>query len=325
MATFLTNAKMSPALAARIEASVRGRRPTREDSSSNRARAIIRFVVAVFIVSVGAWLFVTVRKENARVEGERNLLLDIAHGHAALLSEHDRGAFASDAALLGGLAGTYEGDLVARELTEPGAFAATLARPAVYVHGPVESFGTAAQTTDAAIESVKDSLLLCLVDPPATRGEKDVLVRVRAAYGDGGALERATSNFVRLSDGAAALTVLSPSWEAKVRAADSNALGRIHADLDRTPMETGVRALKANLLVAAMDERAPVNGPAELDGERAHQVRLVVVDLTTNAVLLRMRRAVTPADWSEKARTDFARGLDECAFAFDVRKAAGAR
>ena len=47
-------------------------------------------------------------------------------------------------------AGDYEGDLVADELRAPSAFAATLARPIVYVRGPFGSFGSTAGIADTA-------------------------------------------------------------------------------------------------------------------------------------------------------------------------------
>lgn len=323
MASFLTNAKMHPALAARVEASARGRRSTPGDASSAASvRALIRLVVVVVVASVGAWVFVTWRRESARIEGERALIIDIARGHDALLTDTDRGAFDRDATWLAKLAGPYEGDLVASELAAPGVFDAMLARPAVYVHGPVDSFGTPPSVADAAVESVKDSFLLCLVDPPQARSEKVVLDKVRVAYGVDGALEQATPDVMRLADARAALRVLSPEWRAKVGGADSSQLGKLHAELDRAPIESGKRALKAGLMIAVMDEHGPATGPSELDGERAHLVRVAIVDVVVGRTLLRLRRRVDPADWSERSRTTYARGLDECGLAFDVRSAA---
>ena len=72
----------------------------------------------------------------------------------------------------------------------------------------------------------------------------------------------------------------------------------------------------------AMDEPAPLTSPAELDGERAHEVRVAIVEVASSKVLLRLRKHVDPSDWSPKVRPDYARGLDECALAADVREAA---
>ena len=323
MSSFHTNPKMHPALAARVDASVRGRRGSPGDAgAAANVRALIRLVVVVVVASLGAWIFVTQRRESARIDRERTLLVDIVHGHQALLTERDRGAFARDAAWLGSLSGNYEGDLVATELAAPGVLDATLARPAVYVHGPVGSFATPALVEEIALESVKDTLLLCLLDPPAARSEKAVLEKVRLAYGAGDSIDSFTPNVTRLADARATLRLLSPEWEAKVRAADSSSLGKLQAELDRTPIESGKRALKAGILIAAFDEHAPVTGPAELDGERAHLGRVAIVDLAFDKVLLRVRRRVDPGDWSERSRTTYARGLDECGLAFDVRSAA---
>jgi hypothetical protein len=52
-------------------------------------------------------------------------------------------------------------------------------------------------------------------------------------------------------------------------------------------------------------------------------VRVAIVDVTASKVLLRMRKHVDPGDWSAKVRPDYARGLDECGLAVDVREGLG--
>ena len=324
MASFLVNPKMSPALAERVLASVRGRRSKAGDASSAaHVRALVRFAVVALIAAAGAWLVVSQRQESARVERERTSLLDIVHGHNALLSAEERGAVARDDAWLLGFAAKYDGDLVAPELGSQAALAAVLSRPAVYVHGPIDAFRSQSAVEQVAVDSVKDAFLLCLVDPPSARAEKPILAKVRLAYDGGPASEQRTPDVLRLGDAQDVFRVLSPAWEARVRGADASHLGKLRAELDRTPIEKGKLAFKAGLLIVAMDEPAPVTSPAELDGERAHEVRVAIVDVTASKVLLRMRRHVDPGDWSPKARPDYARGLDECALAVDVREGIG--
>ena len=324
MASFLVTSKMAPELAARVEASVRGRKTKPGDTSSAaHVRALFRFALVATIVAAGTWLVVSQRQESARVARERTSLLDTVHGHNALLTEDEKGAVARDESWLMSFAAKYDGELVANELRAPGGLAATLARPAVYVHGPIDAFHTPDSVRQVAVDSVKDTFLLCLVDPPATRAEKAVLAKVRLAYDGGAPLEQRTPDVLRLADAQALLRVLSPAWEARVRAADASQLTKLRGELDRVPIEKGKQALKAGLLIVAMDEPAPVTSPAELDGERAHEVRVAIVEASSSKVLLRLRKHVDPGDWSAKARPDYARGLDECGLAVDVREAVG--
>jgi hypothetical protein len=71
------------------------------------------------------------------------------------------------------------------------------------------------------------------------------------------------------------------------------------------------------LLIAAMDE--PAAGPADLDGERAHDVRVQIVDLRAGKVLLRARKHVDPAWLTASTRSTYAAGVDGCALAYDIR------
>jgi hypothetical protein len=69
-----------------------------------------------------------------------------------------------------------------------------------------------------------------------------------------------------------------------------------------------------------VDEPADGTGPADLDGERAHFVRVGLFDLTKSSVLLRARRRVDPGAWSNAARAEYSSGLDACALAFDLHE-----
>ena len=82
MATFLTTSKMDPALAARIEASVRGRdRKAGRSTLAPRLVAVVRFAVVVGVV-VGICSFVLARRRDKReIDGT---IRDFG-GHVALL------------------------------------------------------------------------------------------------------------------------------------------------------------------------------------------------------------------------------------------------
>ena len=113
--------------------------------------------------------------------------------------------------------GPYDGDLVADELRHPGALAALLSRPAVYVRGPLDAFHSSTVILAAAAASLKDPLLVCLIEPPSSRAEKVLFEKVRAAYSRGA--EQHTPNVLRLYEAEVGLPFLLPPWADKVREA----------------------------------------------------------------------------------------------------------
>jgi hypothetical protein len=323
MPTFLTTPRMSPALAARVEASVRGRRGEHRPPSRSLGVSLLRvgFVAAVLLV-VGAVLYAR-QSYRRELEAARTALLDTLRTKSAALTDRDRGAVTRDEAWLTRLAGSYEGDFVAPELRDPATFAAMLARPAVYVRGPLSALASTQRIADAASSSMKDPLLVCLLDPPAARTEKALLAKVREVYGTALATTPQAPNVSRFAAAEAGLPFLLPPWAGRVRAAqDPEEIEKLDHELSRAPVEEAKRAVKADVLVAAMDEPGDGSGPTELDGERAHFVRVGIVDLAADKVLLRVRKHVEPSWISEAKRPQYAAGLDGCGLAMDVRDTA---
>lgn len=313
---------MSPELAARVESAVTGRRvDARERASSARVVAIVRGLVLLVIVGVAAAIVIGRQRAARQLEADRAAILDSLHARGAGVNDEAKSAVTRDEAWLLGSAGAFEGELVDPSLRAPGAFAALLARPAIYVRGPIDSFTGSIGIARATKASTKDALLLCLIDPPSARSESALLVRVRTAYAGGLPFEQRTSNVRELAEAHEALRVLAPAWDQSVRRADdTQELSKLRTELERTPIEQGKQALLASVMIVAMDEPAPANGPpAELDGERPHDVRLVVVDLASASVVLRTRKHVDPSGWSVTSRSVYAGALDGCALAFDVR------
>ncbi len=321
MPTFLTTPKMAPALAARVEASVRGRRGSPGDpASSARIVSVVRIALIVIIVGAASSIVITRRQDAQRLEQARASLLQAVRIQSASLTAEDKSALLRDQSWLLPLSGAYAGDLVDDSLRESGMFAAVLSRPAIYVHGPIDSFTSTNAIAKSTSTSTKDSLLLCLLDPPASKKESALLTKVHLAYVGGAPLEQATSNVHDLHEAEIALRVLSPAWEERVVAAkDATDLDKLRGELDRAPLEKGKAALRATLMIIAMDESALPNGASELDGERPHDVRVTIADVATSTVLLRMRKHVDPSVWSERSRSEVASGLDQCALAVDVR------
>ena len=189
----------------------------------------------------------------------------------------------------------------------------------MYVRGPVESFSKAASIEKAAAASLDDAFSRCFVEPPRSRSEKDVLPKVRAIY-----TGPAAGKVERLADAYSARRVLSPAWQARVRAAQTEKeLAALRSELEHTPFERAKSVWRAELLLVVMDEAGDPNAPTELDGERPHEVRVALLDTKTGTPLLRMRKRVDPSAWSVGARPDYAAGLDACALAFDARALLG--
>jgi hypothetical protein len=148
-----------------------------------------------------------------------------------------------------------------------------------------------------------------------------MLDRVRVAYAGGAPLEARLPNVRRLNDAVVGLPPLLPPWSEKVRAAsDAAELSRLRRELERAPIDRARQAARAELLLAAIDEPGAAEGPTELDGERSHAVRVVLVDLASEKVLLRARHAVDPSWVTAQRRATHASGFDGCALALDLHE-----
>jgi hypothetical protein len=310
VATFLVTRKMPPALAARVEESVRGRR-----AAPRRFTALLRAAIVLLVLAVVVSFFRFRRREVQKVEGERAALLSAVRVQSGSLTPDDRASFTKVEALVQRFAGPYEGDVAAPELR----LADVVARPAVYVRGPSAALATPQALAQQAALSAKDAFLLCLVEPPASRAEKVVLAKTRIAYSGRGLVEQKTPNVRRLYEEEAGMRVLAPAWEDQVRAAkDERDVASLRAELERAPIEHAKDAARAALLIVVADEPADGTGAADLDGERAHSVRVGLVELPTSKVLLRTRKRVDPSAWSNAARAEYSSGLDGCALAYDL-------
>lgn len=136
MPTFLVTRKMHPALAARVQASVRGRsvgalrsKPPagiRWAALVSRASTVVRLGAAVLVVVAIASVVSSRRQAQVRVERARAALLDDLHTRGAGLTTEDRGALGRMESWTADLAGPYPGDVVAEGLRGPGAAHAVL-------------------------------------------------------------------------------------------------------------------------------------------------------------------------------------------------------
>jgi len=318
--TFLATHKMDLALVARIERSVgAAARSARGKRVSARLRtSLLRLTIAVGVTALLGAAFIARRRYQQEVSRAKATLLDSVRAQNAALTAEERNFMTRVEPWLSRLAASYEGDVVADELRPTKALDAVLARASVYVRGPVSAFANPAAMAEVASASTRDSLLLCLLDPPASRAEKVVLAKVRAAYAGGA---NASEHARRLHDAGSGLRQLLVPWDERVHnAIEIRDLDRVKAEIAKVPVAETKRAVQAELLIAAMDE-PDEPGPADLDGERAHQVRVSVIDLGAKKILLRARKRVDPNWLAATTRSTFASAVDGCALALDVRAA----
>ncbi|MFO0618863.1 MAG: hypothetical protein U0414_40115 [Polyangiaceae bacterium] len=315
MPTFLTTPRMSPELAARVEASVTGRR----GKASPLRTALARFAVLAAVTGA-AILFVFHRpKCSDDVDQERAVFTAELREAMADVTDADRAAIPRATAWIIAHAGEYEGDFVAPTLREPAKLAATLARPILYLRGARESLATSEGIERAAEESFRDAFVLCLVSPPEKRTEKALLSRARAAFSTA---ESPAANVERLESALLAVPILAPGWDERVKKADSQkAIGSLRSIVKKAQLDVAKRAMRAELLLVLIDEPKEGDGPTELDGASPHHVRVELADLASGEVLLRLRRFIDPSWISEGARIEYATGINACELALDTRAA----
>jgi hypothetical protein len=318
--TLLVTDRMSPALRARIEASVNGRRPTPGRRSKPMALAMLRMsLVLVCLLAIGTFAMAR-RRAAVELEADRASLLERFKKETSGLTAEERAVGERVQAVLERAAGPYPGDSVTAELRGP-AFMATLARPTVYVRGPVQSFTRTSGLRDSASSSFVDAFVFCLFDPPSSRTEKLLLNRARSAHAGGERVTKAAPHVARLYHALAGLPFLSRTWEARVQSAQkARELEILRRDFERAPLANAKQAAKAELLLYAMDEAGDRSVPAELDGERPHYVRVGLFDLDSKKQLLALRRKVDPSWLSPTSRAEYATGIDACSLALDVRE-----
>ncbi len=120
MPTLLTNPKMDPALAARVEASVRGKitKSQARGIYSRRAVVLFRVALAMLVVGVFALAFVVRRRARRQIEDARTALQQAIDAETRTLTDSDRSAIVRVQSETTKLAGPYPGDFVAPELGE---------------------------------------------------------------------------------------------------------------------------------------------------------------------------------------------------------------
>lgn len=321
MATFLVTPKMSPALARRVQAAVTGRKEKANGAyASLRVMRWLRFGAALGLVCLVSSIFMSLRHEHAMLRQERERLLSEWATQAARLTPSERGFLERVETKIVELANQYPGDFIAEELESEASLSALWARPAVYIRGPLGAFAGSSAVAKTAKESGKDTLLLCLRDPPMAADEISLLEKARIGLLGGGKMYAATGNVLRLYDAEAGLPLLATHFGERIRnAKDHLQLMQLSHEFATAPMTQVERTVRSEILIAVFDEPNDKAGATELDGEAPHTLRLDVLRLDKLTPLIRLRKHIDPSWITPSRRPQYARELDGCRFALDVR------
>jgi hypothetical protein len=320
--TLLVTRKMSPALAARVQAAVSG---SRAGSSlrKSRVKASLRALTATFVLTAVALVVHFRQQRAAQLTAQRAELSSQLSDHASSLSRADRELPARVAAAVAEHATpAYPGDRIVKELRDEAALNEALAQPTVYLRGPLDALAQPARLADLAAGSAKDAFLLCLLAPPENRTEKALRLKASAASARGSSMQLA-SHVERVAPLLQALPLFGRDWHERIEAAPTLPALRTLAELiQAAPLTAAVRAAKARQLLLVLDEPGTPTSVVELDGERPHAIRVVLVDLNRGDTRLRFRGNVDPSWLSDATRAQYASGVDGCALALDLRQAA---
>jgi hypothetical protein len=314
----LVTRTMSPALAARVQAAVSGRR-----GRGRSFKALLRFLTVTFVIvsAVGVARFRQQRIQ--RLESERTELLSTLEQAGKSLTRSDRELPRRVAAAVAlESSPNYAGDRLPEAPFPDADLTEALAEPMLYVRGPLDGLARPDRLSDIAASSSKDAFVLCLLAPPEARTEKALRLKASAAGAQSKSTLQVSAHVERLAPLLQALPLMGRDWAERIRVAEtSEALEKLAKVVAAAPLAVAVRAAKARRLLLVLDENGAATGPTELDGERAHPVRVVLVDLTNGESRLRFRGQVDPGWLSDQARSAYASGIDSCALALDFRQA----
>ena len=321
MATFLTTPRMNPELRARVERAVSHRARARHHAtklglqtpfaSRERLRVarVLPVVALLLVVGLGATAYVLGRRA---LEAQRTALLEaLTERRAGLPTGHDTFVTTTDRWILESAADTTSPELVDPSLKTPGALEALLSRPAVYVRGPARDLAASAKLPDAARASIKDAFLFCLITPPPSTSERDLLTKVRGVYFGGAKVDEQTANIRRLAEAHLGLAVLAPPFEEAIRKAEEPAsLKKLLKDLQSAPTDEAKKAASATLLILVADTPSPTG---------TREAQITFIDLATSKLLLRARPHIDSQARSPAA-TIHRDDIDSCNLATELRR-----
>jgi hypothetical protein len=311
MPTFLVTPRMPPALRRRIQESVcRDLRQRTLFPNRGRGRVYVRIALAGAVVALSVFLVLTYRQSRREVEEKRQAILAEYRALEASVSENARALswrklpeviIKRDLSVGYGWGNYKLDDLFQRTF--------------VYIRADAHELGNPANALDAARESSVDALATCLVTPPANLKESTLLRAIGQAPPAGRVLS--------FGDLLHAMEFFESSFEKEVRTATQmQELERLARRLQREDLRRGLIALRAPLLVVAIDYPKQSGVVSDFDGEAPHEIVLRVFDLWERSALVwQERRHVDPAWISAKSRLAYSRPLDSCRLAYELRHA----
>jgi hypothetical protein len=266
-----------------------------------------------------AWAVVSDRRATAELEAEREQLLQRVYAHSGTLKESQLRILVAVQRHLFRASGKYAGDFVGAELKALN-LDSILARPSVYVRGALGAFDTPEGTKLAVSRSANDGFLFCLTDPVSpTASENELLQATYPPKHTDGAAQFAASH-LRLQDAVVTLELLSESWVFRVkRARDVAQLHELRQLFEGAPIEAGIRAAQAEVLIYALDEPKEPETETSFDGGSNHAMRVGLVNLKTGQEVLRLRKRVDLDSVSELNRLRFGGGITSCKMGTEVR------
>lgn len=317
MGTFLVTPRMNPELRARVERAVSGKARARHHAAalgmkspfagSEGFRPAKLVPLAVLLLIGGLAAAMVIYEKRALEEDRTALLSELSALHAELPPGHENLLAEIDQQLLDAVAAADAPELVDPALRSLEALDATLRRPTLYVHAIASDLRDARGIDDAARGSDKDPFLLCLLKPPPSNSEKDLIGRVRGVYFAGAKVDDETASVRRLAEARLGLAAVAPAFEASVRGAqDRSAIKRLRKEMQKAPLDLAKKGAAAELLLIVADS--------------ASGSRVTIVDIAAKKHLLRVRRRAEEMTYSSKGAMH-REEIDACTTAMAVRRA----
>ena len=315
MGSFLTNAKMPAELRARVEESLRTDALARAGGANRRqGHLLLRLLMLSGVAMFAAFLVVTFQQAEREFQTNQQSLLRRFDQETRELPALRQGVAQLEQHVQTALR-PWPSDFLDPVLKSggPQALDELFERPVVYV----SAFASVAALQKSAAESSPDALIRCLMLPPQSARESDLLRHLGRVY-EPAALRGRVVGITGASD---ALAFIDSSFGARLRNLESARLLPImEQELKRAKLSEATPFLQAGTLVYVVDEPKSPGTVADFDGEAEHYVRLQIVDQKSGALLLGLRRLVDPSWISEKSRLAYSRELNSCRLALQVRK-----
>jgi hypothetical protein len=321
MPTSLLTIKMSPALRRRVLASLRRRGAHSSAKEPTRRTLPIRSIIVVLVFFVAFAVIREQRTRSAEIQTAKENLLkaraDLRKAlplRAAALGERIMKALSQEA-------GNYLGDIRHDSIRSLEDWERVANRPLLYARFDVQASVPNERLEGALAESRVDAVVHCLKTPPADRTEKELMKRVADAYA--AAEPEFTQNVHRAADALLVVRMLEPSMDRELeRAEDLETVVRFQQVWDEAGVDRKLPAVSAELLLVVIDEPKQPGTPVELDGASVHGVRVAAIDMSgeRDVVLYRSHHDSNPEWVSERRRHQYAKQLESCRLAHDIRR-----